>query len=144
MRDRKETGESRDRRCKLAVLPGMRLHKLALHYSRAAEPLHPETRFSGRSVARHWVQAPCAAKAGCKICMRWALIGSRGHWRGSCHSHKHRTSSSGASLPLTRIPVPVPSLFFFFILSLVWPVGVLEIPLVSSLVPSVVFRWTFL
>ena len=36
--------------CKLAVLHGTRLHKLALHYSRAAEPSHPGTRFPELSV----------------------------------------------------------------------------------------------
>ena len=36
--------------CKLAVLPGARLHKLALHYSRVAEQSHPGTCFSGLSV----------------------------------------------------------------------------------------------
>ena len=36
--------------CKLTVLPGARLHKLTLHYSRAAEPSHPGTRFPGLSV----------------------------------------------------------------------------------------------
>ena len=102
---------------------------------------NPRTRehvFLGSVWRAHWVQAPCAARAGCKICTRWVLIGSRSRWRGSCHSHKRRTSNP--CLPLwPQIPVPVLSLsLFFFILSLVSPL----LP-VFSLVPSVVFRWTF-
>ena len=38
--------------CKLAVLPGARLHKLALHYSRVADPSHPGTCFFWLSVMR--------------------------------------------------------------------------------------------
>ena len=34
-------------KCKLAVLPGVRLHKLVLYYSSAAELSHPGTRFLG-------------------------------------------------------------------------------------------------
>ena len=36
--------------CKLAVLPGVWLHKLVLHYSRAAEPSYLGKRFPGLSV----------------------------------------------------------------------------------------------
>ena len=46
-------------RCKLPALPGVGLHKLALHYSRAAEPSHPGTRFPGLSV-RITECRPCA------------------------------------------------------------------------------------
>ena len=62
-------------------------------------------------MATHWVQAPCAARAGCKICTRWVLIGSCSRWRGSCHSHKRMTSSSDPlPTPWPQNPVPVLSL----------------------------------
>ena len=48
--------------CKLAVLPGARLYKLALHYSRVAEPSHPGTCFSGLSVARTLSAGPVRSK----------------------------------------------------------------------------------
>ena len=46
--------------CEPAVLPFARLYKLALHYSRAADPSHPGTCFSGLSVARALSAGPCA------------------------------------------------------------------------------------
>ena len=88
--------------CKLAVLPGARLHKLALHYSTVAEPSHPRTCFSGLSVAHaHWVQA--RAQQGRTRSPR-ALIGSRGQWRGSCHGHKRKTTQSPLSSCSCTLP----------------------------------------
>ena len=120
--------------CKLAVLPGARLHKLALHYSRVADPSHPGTCFSGLSVmATHWVQARAQQGRTRSDLTRRALIGFRGQWRGSCHSHKRMTTQSPLSCLLS-----LAFSLFFFILSLVSPLSS-----VFSLVPSVVFHWTF-
>ena len=84
-----------------------------------AELQIPRTRehvFLGSVWRAHWVQAPCAARAGCKIFTRWVLIGSCSRWRGSCHGHMRRASSSVSlllptpCLSLPQIPVPALSL----------------------------------
>ena len=49
--------------CKLAVLPGARVHKLALHYSRAAEPSGPGPRFPGLRV----YAVPCSSNSASRV-----------------------------------------------------------------------------
>ena len=119
--------------CKLAVLPGARLHKLALHYSRVADPPHPRNMF-------FWAQ--CGARTECgpvrNISTRRTLIGFCGQWRGSCRGHKRRTTQSPLSCLFSLVSCPLSLLLLLHSLSLVSP-----LPSVFSLVPSVVFRWTF-
>ena len=119
-------------KCKLAVLPGAQLHKLALHYSRVADPSHPGTCFSGLSVARALSADPCATSPRDR---RWLVSATSDVAAAAVISAGPPSPSSLASL------LPQSSLafsLFFFILSLVSP-----LPSVFSLVPSVVFRWTF-
>ena len=98
--------------CKLAVLPGARLHKLVLHIAEFQNPPTREHVFLG---SVWWPRTECGPRAqqglGARSARggRWLVPAAADVRRGSCHGHKRRTSSS-VPTPWPQIPVPVFSL----------------------------------